>query len=117
MNSNSEPVRLRAIHDHVIVSGMNFDEIVTSAGIIVRSDDGKSHGVKPRWAQVYAIGPQQRDVQVGQWVLVEHGRWTRKVKVHTVDGDKELQRIDVDAILAVSDQAPSAADVVIGESV
>ena len=32
---------------------MNFEERVTAGGIILRSDDGKEHGIRPRWAEVY----------------------------------------------------------------
>lgn len=116
ISNNGKPVKLRAIHDHVLVSDMDFSEIRTSAGIILRSDDGKTHGVKPRWGKVYAIGPQQKDVAVDQWILIEHGRWTRKAKVLTPDGEKEIQRVDVEAILAVSNEPPSADDIVVGET-
>ena len=40
---------IKPIHDRVIVRQMHFDEMVTKGGIILPSDDGKSHGVKPRW--------------------------------------------------------------------
>ena len=116
ITNNEKPVKLRTIHDHVLVSDMDFGEITTSAGIVIRSDDGKTHGVKPRWAKVFAVGPEQKDVDIGQWILIEHGRWTRKIKVLTQDGEKEIQRVDAEAILAVSDNPPSADDIVIGET-
>jgi co-chaperonin GroES (HSP10) len=117
ITSNGSPVKLRAIHDHVLVSDMDFGEIVTAAGIVLRSDDGKTHGVKPRWGKVYAVGPKQHDVCVGQWILIEHGRWTRKAKILTASGEKQIQRVDVEAILAVSDQPPTADDIVVGETI
>ncbi len=48
---DTKNIKIRAIHDHVIVTGMNFSERKTSSGIILRSDDGKSHGIRPRWGQ------------------------------------------------------------------
>jgi len=102
-------IKIRAINNDVIVANMDFGEIVTSSGIVIRSDDGKAHGVKPRWGQVYKIGPLQKDVKEGQWVLIEHGRWTRKVKIHDGDSEKEIQKVDVDCILAVSDERPNDA--------
>ena len=110
-------VKIRAIRDHVLVSEMNFDEMKTAAGIVLRSDNAKAHGVKPRWGKVYAVGPEQHDVRVGQWVLVEHGRWTRSVKINDGDGEKNIHRVDNNGMLAVSDEAPSPEDLIVGNSV
>ena len=100
-------MKIRALHDDVIVKDMDFGEMVTAGGIVVQSDDGKSHGVKPRWGNVYKVGPNQTDVAPGQWILVEHGRWTRKVKIDDGDGVKEIQKVEVKAILAVTDEKPN----------
>lgn len=109
-------IRIRAIHDDVLISDMDFGEIKTASGIVLRSDDGQSHGVKPRWGKVYKVGPEQHNFKEGQWILVEHGRWSRKVKIDDGDGVKEIQKVDVDAILAYSDEEPSKFDAVIKDS-
>lgn len=99
--------KLVPIRDHVIVEDMDFGEQKTKAGIILMSDDGKDHGIKPRWARVYAVGHEQKHVNVGDWVLVEHGRWTRGFKFEGEDGDSfTLRRIDNDCILMISDERP-----------
>lgn len=105
--------RILPLNENILVTDMSFDEQKTSSGIILRSDDGKAHGVKPRWCRVWAIGPNQKDVKVGEWVLVEHGRWTRGVTVEDQDG-KEciIRRVDPEAILVQADARPS--DVYIG---
>ena len=100
-------IKIRALNSDVIVTDMDFGEQVTSSGIVVQSDDGKSHGVKPRWGNVYKVGPNQTDVAPGQWILVEHGRWTLKVKIDDGDGVKEIQKVEVKAILAVTDEKPN----------
>jgi co-chaperonin GroES (HSP10) len=117
MNLLPHQIKIRALHDDVIITEMNFDEIKTTSGIILRSDNGKSHGVRPRWGKVYAIGPEQKDVNVGQWILVEHGRWTRGIKIDDGAGEKVIQKVDVNCIMAVSDQEPSFADDYIPDSV
>jgi co-chaperonin GroES (HSP10) len=109
-------IQIRAIQDDVIVCDMDFGEIKTQSGIVLRSDDGKSHGVKPRWAKVYKVGPRQTEIKVGQWILIEHGRWTRKIKINDGESEKEIQKIDLDSILATSDEAPSDSDIFIGHS-
>jgi hypothetical protein len=110
-------IKIRALNNDVIVCNMDFGEIKTSAGIILRSDDGKVHGIKPRWGKVYCVGPKQTDVKPGQWILIEHGRWTRKIKIHDGESEKEIQKVDVDCILAVSDDEPGAGDQIISNSV
>jgi len=105
--------QLRAIKKDVLAYNMDMGEQVTKAGIVIQSDDGKSHGVKPRWCQVYKIGPEHEDVKPGQWILVEHGRWTRKIKIDDGESIKEVQKIEVKSILAVTDEKPN--DVYIGQ--
>ena len=110
-------IKIRALNKDVLVSDMDFGELTLKSGIVLRSDNGQSHGVKPRWAKVYKIGPQQKDVQVGQWILIEHGRWTRKLKIDDGEGVKEIQKVDIDAIIAVSDEPPTSDDIVLKDSV
>lgn len=107
---------LRPLKNSVIVSDMSFEEQKTSSGIILRSDDGKTHGIKPRWAKVYAIGPEQKDITVGDWILIEHGRWTRGVKIDDGHGEKVIRKVDVDCILATSTEEPTFEDQYIPDS-
>ena len=102
-------MKITAIQDHILVTKMNFGERATSSGIVLRSDNGKSEGVRPRWANVYAVGPLQDVVNVGQWILVEHGRWTRGVEISETDDGNiiEIFRIDATGILLVSDVEPT----------
>ncbi len=106
----SEHTSIRAVQDHVIVAEMDFGDQVTASGLILQSDNGKSRGIHPRWGKVYATGPKQTDVKIGQWILVEHGRWTREYKMD----DVELRRVENEAILLVSDDAPNPADIMFG---
>jgi co-chaperonin GroES (HSP10) len=95
---------IRALNDHIIVTDMNFDQKITHGGIIIPSGDRKLEGIHARWARVYATGPGQRDVQVGQYVLVSHGRWTRGLEIQDVEGEKTIRRVDNTDILMVSDE-------------
>mgnify|MGYP002654688142 CR=1 FL=1 len=106
-------VKLKAIHDNVLIADMEFGEQKTSSGIILKSDDGKVHGIKPRWGQVYKVGPEQTDVKVGQWVLVEHGRWTRGLEIDDGEGIKTIRKVDITCMLAVSDEPPSSDEIYI----
>jgi len=97
---------LRALHDTVLVEDMNFAGRTLTSGIILPSDNGKSSGIRPRWGRVYAVGPNHRDVQVGQWICVAHGRWTRGMQIEDPQGQRTIRRIDPDDILLVSDVEP-----------
>jgi co-chaperonin GroES (HSP10) len=100
--------KIRAIRDHVLITDMEFDEVKTESGIVLPSQDGKDTGIRPRWGKVYAIGPEQKDVQVGEWIYVEHGRWTRGIKVKDESGEElVIRRVDTDNILLQSDEKPS----------
>ena len=95
---------LRPLRDTVLVSDMNFEFRVTATGIILPSDDGKDSGIRPRWAKVYAIGPEQQDITVGQWILIDHGRWTRGIDIVNDLGEKTtVRKVDNKDILLVSD--------------
>ena len=100
--------KLRPVQDNIIITDMSFDEEKTAGGIVLLNDDGKSEGVKSRWGKVFAIGSAQHDVKVGEWILLEHGRWSRCFTVVDDAGnDFIIRRADTKAILAVADEKPS----------
>jgi co-chaperonin GroES (HSP10) len=96
--------KLLPLRDQVIVADMNFESRTTSSGIVLLSDNGKGTGVRPRWGRVYAVGPEQTNVKVGQWILVAHGRWTRGVSVEDAQGVHTIRKIDPNDMLLVSDE-------------
>ena len=96
------------LRDNVIVTDMNFDQQVSKGGIVILSDDGKSEGVKPRWARVWAVGPLQQDVKIGEWILLEHGRWTRGITVEDENGNDIIVRmVETKSIMMSADERPS----------
>jgi co-chaperonin GroES (HSP10) len=95
---------IKPLNDNIIVYDMDFEQRITTGGIIIPVDDMKSEGIRPRWARVYAIGPKQLDVQVGQYILISHGRWTRGIKIEDDGGAKVIRKVDNNDILMVSDE-------------
>jgi co-chaperonin GroES (HSP10) len=105
MNINPYKVgKLKALGDTVIVSDMEFDQRISAGGIVILNDDMKNSGIRPRWGKVYAIGPEQKSIQVGQYVMVAHGRWTRGLKIEDENGEKTIRKVDTKDILLVSDE-------------
>ena len=101
VNHDITPLKKR-----VLVSDMHFGETKSKGGIILMDDDGTAGGVHPRWAKVYAVGNQQEDVKVGQWLMIAHGRWSRAFKVAKEGVELEVRMIDENDILLVSDTEP-----------
>jgi co-chaperonin GroES (HSP10) len=99
--------KLKPLRNNVLVTDMGFEEQKTASGIVLQSDDGKAHGVKPRWAKVWAVGPEQKDVHIGEWIYVEHGRWTRGIKVEEDGKEVIIRRVDTEAILLQADEKPN----------
>ena len=98
-----EKQKLKALQNNVLVSDMVFDERISTGGIVLLNDNGKGNGIRPRWGRVYAVGPEQKDVNVGDWVLVAHGRWTRGLDLEDESGKLTIRKIDPKDILLVSD--------------
>lgn len=98
----------RAFGKNVLVTDMQFGEQVTKSGIIISNDDGTTRGIYPRWAKVYDKGPDNKDTfNVGDWILISHGRWTRAVLVDTPSGEITVRKVELESVLATSKEKPS----------
>jgi len=104
---------LKAIGDRVLVTDMYFGEQKTASGLIINNDDGTTRGIYPRWGRVYSKGSRNEDIyEIGDWILIEHGRWTRAMALETDDGELEVRMVDSECVLAYSKEKPD--DVQIG---
>ena len=74
--------------------------------IIVTNDDGKSSGVRPRWAHVYAVGSNITDIKPGNWILITHGRWTRQLTIEHNSEKHYFWGVEYKSIMVVSDVFP-----------
>jgi len=98
----------RAVGNRVLVTDMYFGEQKTKSGLILRNDDGETRGIYPRWGKVYSKGPENTDeYQIGDWILIEHGRWTRSLKLESEkDGEIEIRMVEAESVLATSNEKP-----------
>ena len=101
MNTRVEGI-FKPLRDGILVRNMDFGEQKTASGLIVLSDDGKAGGIHPRWGEVIAVGNEQLDVQVGQYVMVAHGRWSRGFELN----GETVRTVDPNDVLGIQDEAP-----------
>jgi co-chaperonin GroES (HSP10) len=99
---------IQPLKNKILVRDMSFGDIKTKSGIILINDDATSRGIHPRWAQIYAVGDKVKDVHPLQWVLVDHGRWTRGVEFEVEDTAEifTVREVEESSILLVADEKP-----------
>lgn len=107
MNINVIKGQLKPIKNRVIVKDMHFGEQHTRNGLIILDDNGTNEGIYPRWGCVHSKGPDNTDpYQVGDWVLVEHGRWTRGINLDEGDGEQVLRMVEAESIMLYTHTKP-----------
>ena len=94
----------KPLRDGILVRNMEFGEQRTASGLIVMSDDGKTSGIHPRWGEVIAVGNEQDDVTIGQYVLVAHGRWSRGFELN----GETVRTVDPKDVLGIQDEEPQS---------
>jgi co-chaperonin GroES (HSP10) len=106
---------VKPLHARIAVTDMEFGEKLSSSGLIIPSTDGKSSGVHPRWGRVHVKGNGNTDdYKVGDWVLIEHGRWTRTINVDQDDGSVlKVWIVDETGIIGWSDETPE--EILVGD--
>jgi len=90
------------LRDGVLVRDMKFETIKTASGIYIPNDDATTRGIHPRWCQVIAIGKEQEEVKVDDWILVSHGRWSRGFELN----GETVRTVDPTDILIIQDEPP-----------
>ena len=94
--------KFKVLKDTILVHGMEFKERLSQGGLILLDDDMKSQGIRPRWAQVYAIGPEVKDIKVDDYIMIAHGRWSRGQAIEDDEGEKVIRKVDPNDILLIS---------------
>ena len=101
-NSKITRSKFKVLKDTILVHGMEFKERLSQGGLILLDDDMKSQGIRPRWAQVYAIGPEVKDIKVDDYIMIAHGRWSRGQAIEDDEGEKVIRKVDPNDILLIS---------------
>lgn len=78
-------MRPKALKGKVLVSDIQQGERMWGK-IVLLSDNGKSDGIRDRWAQVFSVGEGVTEIVEDEWILIKHGDWTRGMEVTDEDG-------------------------------
>ena len=97
---------IRPLNNRVLAELLGLDDRVTASGIIVKSENGKDRGIRPRWARVVLVGEGIDWCEPGQYVLVSHGRWSRQFECEHADEKLKLVHLDNKECLIVTDEEP-----------
>ena len=81
----------------------------TKGGIFILDDNAKDTGIRSRWGQVYAVGPDVTDIKAGEWILIDHGRWTFGMEIEdAAEGTIKIWAVDYpNSVTLVSAEFPS----------
>ena len=87
----------------VMVDG--YGETITPGGILIIENNMDTLSIRPRWFRVTHRGPTQTDIEIGEFVLMTHGRWSRKI---TIDFglDDDIFHLDPKEVLLVTPNNP-----------
>lgn len=105
-------VRIKAekftpIKKAVFVTDLDRGPHRTAGGILLPDDDMTERGIRPRWGRVWAVGPEVDDLVPGDWVYVEHGRWTLGIDFELPDGTVRVWRVEYpESVLIAADHDP-----------
>lgn len=92
----------------IVATNMDTTGEQIKNGIIIPAEGFSSRGIHPRWCKVYKVGSEVKDISEGQWLYVEHGRWTYAIDTTDENGDKlNVWVVDAEGILLVADEKPA----------
>ena len=97
--------KIRLLKKNILAYELEFG-IQIHNGIIIPDDDATLHGIHARWAKVYKVGPDIDDLKPGDYILIDHGRWSRGFKVDEGDGDVLVRWVDYKDVFIVTDEKP-----------
>jgi hypothetical protein len=95
------------LHENVFVTDLDSGLHITKGGIITVDDDMQFQGIRPRWGRVWAVGPEVKDLVPGEWIYIEHARWTNAINIKLPSGTVKVWRVEYPkAVLLASKEDP-----------
>jgi co-chaperonin GroES (HSP10) len=100
--------KITPTRDNIIVTDMDIGERVSAGGVIIIGDNMEERGIRPRWCKVVSVGPKNKDVNEGEYILVAHGRWSRGLDMTDPDTGETttIRMVDPKDVLMSADELP-----------
>ena len=103
----------RPLKGKVFVTNLEHGDTVTKSGIIITDDNMTNRGIRPRWGKVWAIGAEVEDIEVGEWILIDHGRWTQKINIEMGGEIVSIWSVEYpESVMVASDEEPKSSQAV-----
>jgi co-chaperonin GroES (HSP10) len=101
--------KITPTRNNILVTDMDIGERVSSGGVIIIGDNMEERGIRPRWCKVVSVGPKNKDVKKGEYILVAHGRWSRGLDMtDPVTGETTtIRMVDPKDVLLASKKRPT----------
>lgn len=98
-------MRVEPLPGRILAKDMKSGERKVGS-IIIMDDDKRTAGIRPRWLQVWQTGDGVTSVLPGHWILVEHGRWSRKMEIELDGNEISIWAVDPNGIIMSSETDP-----------
>jgi co-chaperonin GroES (HSP10) len=100
--------KITPTRDNIIVTDMDIGERVSAGGVIIIGDNMEERGIRPRWCKVVSVGPKNKDVNEGEYILVAHGRWSRGLDMTDPNSGETttIRMVDPKDVLMSADELP-----------
>lgn len=106
------PNELVCLPNSLYVDSLEIGEKTTKSGFIIPEEkmDARGEFVRPRWARVIFKSDDIDYLNIGDWVLLSHGRWSSSIVIINKDEKKKIWFVSPKSIkeglLAVSKNKP-----------
>lgn len=97
------------LKNNILGYELEFGEQKLKSGLILKNDDMTETGIHPRWCRIYKVSKQiekDYDIHAGQYVLLDHARWSTGFLLDEGDGPVMVRYLDYKEIFLVSDEKP-----------
>ena len=106
------PNEIECLDDTLYVEKIEYGERTLKSGILIPIEtmDYQGHFVRPRWAKVLFKADNIKNINVGDWVLINHGHWSSSINCKINGEDKTIWYISPksykEGFLAITHKMP-----------
>lgn len=106
------PNKINCLPDSLYVEKIEYGEKKTKKGIILPTETMDKYGtfVRPRWAKVKYKAENITNIDIGDWILINHGHWSTSMLMKINGKDTKLWYISPksfkEGVMAISKVMP-----------